>query len=159
MCTDNYDYFFDQNVMCMRSGLVIKTTPAARSASSRSQAEISHNSQWLSAVCGSSINQHQSFLCTDGSDPTVSVESNSGTKNNLKPVPRYRSINYLSIVTRFYMMQRMRDSDIEITTSTQSPENMYWLQIDECVDNNGRYVNNSTHIRICSSQFLKVRAL
>lgn len=69
--TDN-----DHNVMCMRSGLVIRTIPSVRG-SRNSENSKNHN--------------------------TASHQYNEGT--DCKPKPsKYKSRDYLSIVTRYQMM-------------------------------------------------------
>lgn len=131
--------------MCMRSGLVIKTIPTVRSFSSRYHTDGSQRNQCVYSASGSSNQQPQQPQSTDGSisDVTDSVVGNSGTKPTPKSVNKSRSVDYLSIVTRFYMMQRFRDFENENLSSAQSVVDIdyrYWLEIDQCVDDSGRSV-------------------
>lgn len=131
--------------MCMRSGLVIKTAPSIRSTASRCQTEGPQRNQGPLGASGATYQQQCQQQYGDGwtSDAAESNASNPGSKTTLRSTTlRHRSVDYLSIVTRFYMMQRIRDSDIEILPVTQSPENeyRYWLDIEQCFDDCGRSV-------------------
>jgi len=137
-------YCYDQNVMCMRSGLVIKTNPTVRTTSSRYQAESSQRCQWMSGSAGQSAGQQQQLSYSEGCNGDASVDPvtwNAGAKSAVRSIPRYKSIDYLSIVTRFHMTKRMRESDVEtIATTHSADDNRYWLEIDRCIDDSERSV-------------------
>jgi hypothetical protein len=146
-CSDSDCRFDDQNVMCMRSGLVIKTTPTVRSASYGCQSEGSVRYQGMSNVL-SSTNLSQVPHGADGcnGDGNDSNACNTGTKPSSKSTLRYRSVDYLPIVTRFYMMQRTKASNCEpaVTLATDN-DYRYWLDVDQNINAYCRSVSDTVH--------------
>jgi len=114
--------------MCMRSGLVIKTAPVSRSSlSSRFQSECQtrgpRDLASVSAVAGtrplqqpqpesSAAAQQQSAAETIGADSSEATAAPSGTAktgaSRTGVATRPRSLDFLSIVTRFQLARRAR---------------------------------------------------
>ena len=143
--TDADRHCYDQNVMCMRSGLVIKTAPIFRpSPSSRPQPECQirtpRDLASISAVTGSRPQQSQPL--SPSSNPSApeaggadfgevtagpSTASGGGMAKagagRSSGVTRPRCLDFLSIVTRFQLARRARA--VQLGTDTVHDED--WM--------------------------------
>ena len=132
-------HYYDQNVMCMRSGLVIKTAPIVRSSlSSRFQSDCQTRApRDLASICvaaaGSrpqqplspSPNQSAAEMggSADFSESAAGPSAAAGGGGVAKTgagrssgVTRARSLDFLSIVTRFQLARRARS--VQLGTDT-----------------------------------------
>jgi len=156
-------HYCDQNVMCTRSGLVIKTAPVVRSSlSSRLQSESqTRGPRDLIAVCAASGSRpqppspspNQSAADTGGADVTEATAGSSaagggGTAKTgtwrSSGMTRPRSLDFLSIVTRFQLARRAR----AVHLGTDMVDNMHdedWmhntLELDFISHNISRFLN------------------
>ena len=137
--TDADRHFCDQNVMCMRSGLVIKTAPISRSSlSSRLQSECQtrgpRDLASISAVSGTRPQQPQ--LASSPAPQQPAAEASGADSAEVTAAPsggsaktgawrssgatRPRSLDFLSIVTRFQLARRARAVQLGIDTADGS---------------------------------------
>jgi len=157
--------FCDQNVMCMRSGLVIKTAPVVRtSLSSRFQSEGetrgSRDLAGVSATAGlrpqqlqpSSPAPHQSVAETGGESSEATVGQSAvgggwmvkaGAGRSGGGMTRSRSLDFLSIITRFQLARRARAVylDTDTVDNSHDEDRMYnALALDFIADDNSRFL-------------------
>ena len=128
--------YYDQNVMCMRSGLVIKTAPIVRSSlSSRFQSECQNRApRDLASICVAAGSRPQQPLSPSPNQSSVEMGSADFSEATAGPsaaggggvaktgagrstgVTRARSLDFLSIVTRFQLARRARS--VQLGTDT-----------------------------------------
>ena len=148
-------HFYDQNVMCMRSGLVIKTAPVVRSSlSSRFQSECQTRApRDIGAAAGSrplSPSPNQSTAAETGDadlSEATAGPSTAGVGWTTKAgagrssgVTRPRSLDFLSIVTRFHLARRARSFQLG-TDAVDDEDRMYsTLGLDFIPHNNSRFL-------------------
>jgi len=150
--------------MCMRSGLVIKTAPVCRSSlSSRCQSECQtrgpRDPASVSAAAGTrppppqptSPTPHQSVteaIGVDSSEPTAGPSGAGSAKTGAgrsSGAARPRSLDFLSIVTRFQLTRRARAVQLGIDTVDNLHDHDWMnndLELDFIPDDNPRSVTD-----------------
>jgi hypothetical protein len=75
------------------------------------------------------------------------------TKTSLKSVVRHRSSDYLSIVTRFYMMQRTKASEIEVAANTRAADYdmEHRMNVGQHGNHDNRFVGDAFISSVCIS--------
>ena len=123
--------FYYQNVMCMRSGLVIKTAPVGRSTVSARFQSDSQTRGPRDPACvpaGHSLSpaapQQPAAADASGADSCEAAAGGGSTKTGGRVagggVARPRSLDFLSIVTRFQLARRARAVELGIDTADNS---------------------------------------